>query len=160
MSYSRRVAGLALTGVVLVCVGSGLFLAFRSAPRVPAPKVTSEAEAFWTTAAETPTEIVGAGYILFAVSASWPLAVLQYGAAGVGLRIRWFSEYSCAFTWSEIIGIERTRRTILVRALQSRTFRFLVMAGGDLDPVLREAEAHGVTIEWVGSTYRSMFRSP
>ena len=147
-----------LTGIILVAVTAGLATAaVRSAPRVATRNVVSDADRFWEAAAEAPVEIVGGGSLLATISASWPLAVLQYGAAGIGLRIRWVTQESSAFNWSEVIGIEKAPRSLVVRALGSRSFRFIAMSGRDLDPVVREAEARGVTVELVDSTFRWFF---
>ena len=143
-----------LTGFVLAAVAVGLFMAFRSAPRVAARKGVSEADRFWAAAAETPLEVVGGGSLLATVSASWPLAILQYGEAGIGLRIRWLTRESGPFKWSEVIGIERSPRSLVVRALRSRSFRFIAMRGRDLDPVVQEAEERGITVQRVDSTIR------
>ena len=141
--------GLVLAGIVIIAVTAGIYSAVRSTtPRMPPPtESNSEAARFWTAAAEDPVEVVGGGSILATVTATWPFAVLQYGRAGIGLRMRGFAVgSSSAFKWSQVISVERAPRSLVVRAVQSRSFRFMVFDSAELDPVVREAEAHGVTV--------------
>jgi len=104
-------------------------------------------------------ELFGGGRILAGWGASIPLVALRYDDSGVGIRTRWgwLSHDSCTFEWSEVIVIERAKRSLVVRALRGRSFRFVTFHSVDLDPVVHAARIHQVSIEEVRGTYRWNF---
>lgn len=100
-------------------------------------------------------ELVGGGRILAGPGATVPLVVLHYDDSGVGIRMRWnrLSHDSCRFRWPEVAVIERAKRSLVVRGIRGRSFRFVTTHPRHLDPVVDAAQAHDVTVVQVRGTF-------
>ena len=83
---------------------------------------------------------------------TWPFAVLQYGSAGVGLRMRGLANGSVILKWSEVTSIESAPGRLVVRGQPPQSFRFSTLSRSGLEAVVREAHDRGILIGGITSS--------